>query len=435
MRFLFTFLFLSATSLASIQSEMNANGEALHSIVYGASEQVSLSDLPPPAKAKAHPTTKDVLTVAKRVFDGTQTSRINLFESRDSGKVSADTFRQLTGEGVAEKNGRVIFKLRNSFTSKTYTTDSAGKRLTARPRTSREYLNIYEAWEDLDSGEWVGYMRTEDDSAKDQSTRGVTSGKLYITDEECLVWDSTGVHPTYYQGADKKRKPGLGLTRTQWCLYSKELVRRTDSATWEVDPKTHKSKGVELNRFKNLVSTSSLALNPPSASEWEVLTDGTERKGPTEASVDSIADGIRFKGKLGLIEGSDKSTVGFAIARIPFIAGAKTNEFFLTGKQDPDDLILSAIIRTKNRAVKGVAGVLSYNAPIAFGPDVEQVKVQFSDFHPYVRGKKLAAADAPALRAEDIEDFGLLIRRSDQDPALRAKDPLEFAIELVAKKE
>jgi hypothetical protein len=428
-------LLFSFGCFASVRSEMAENGDAVHALTYSSGERIFLGDLAAPKSAKATATMKEVLDLARRIFVGTQLARMTLFEDRDGGKISADAFREVRGEGVLEKEGRIVVRLKNVFSSKTFPTDPAGKRLPTNARTEREYLNVYEFWQDADSGEWVGYMRTEGDSAREKSTRGVTTGKLAITAEDCLIWDSAGVQPTYYQGAGSKKKPGMGLTRSQWCFDSRTLMRRTDSVTWEVDSKSHKTTGVVLNRFKNLASTGRLALDPPAASHWEVLTDGTERKGPTTASVVTATGGIRFRGSLGLIEGKDKTAVAFAIARIPAIFNSSATEFYVKGKQSPTELRASALIRTKNRYIKGIPGVLSYHAPLTFGVDPAQVKVSFSSFEPYVRGTKVAAGLAPALRPEEVEDFAILVRRSDQPTSLNTKNPLDFEIDILSAEE
>jgi hypothetical protein len=426
-------LFFTLWSIASIQTEMKENGEACHAVSYRSGERVFLGDLLPPKSARRSVSSRELTELARKIFDKTEIARMTLFEKRVSATMSADTFREMRGEGAVEKMGRVFIRLRSSLASRSFPLDTQGNRGAASPRFERSYVNVYEVWQDPYSREWVGFMRTEEDTAKENSTRGVTGGRLTITAEDCLVWDSVGVHPSYYGPAGTPKRPGLGLTRSQWCVDSGKLFRRSDSITWEVDPKTLKTTGVELERFKNLTSTGPLFLKPPAPSNWEVLTDGTEREGGVSRSeVVSIPNGIRFKGSLGSIEATDKSVVGFAIARIPIILGSASKEFYLKGKRSPEDLKVSVLVRTKNRQVAGINGVLSYNSAVDLSSDLQSVKIVLTDFEPYVRGKKVAPGLAPALRPEEIVDFAVMVRRSDQPATLKAKDPLDFQIDLVS---
>lgn len=179
-------------------------------------------------------------------------------------------------------------------------------------------------------------------------------------------------------------------------------------------------------------------LSPVAADQVAVVSDKTERGGPTEAVVVdeddrtvAVSTGrLRFLGTLGLIEG-EQGPVGFALARSP-LAGASLDPSLVgvrirTGPAAADGLVYSIILRMAGAVVPGLPGQLTHQFSFV-NRSATDFTARWAQFKPFVRGREVAPGQAPALDVRRVTDWAVQITRSAQTPVNREIDPLPFSI-------
>jgi hypothetical protein len=200
------------------------------------------------------------------------------------------------------------------------------------------------------------------------------------------------------------------------------------SATYEVALPGLLTTGRILEEFYGLVSEEDLSLVPPSAINWEIVTDGTARGGPTVANmVDSLPGVVTFEGVLGSIPGRS-GPVGFALTRLPLVLGAESQSFFFS-LETATPITVDLVFKTSAGNVSDTEGDLTYQTSIPLRPGKQIVRADFDTLVPTIRGRTVPKDQAPRFLPENVVSVAIQVSRSRQpDPS--ASPPLPFSISI-----
>jgi hypothetical protein len=151
----------------------------------------------------------------------------------------------------------------------------------------------------------------------------------------------------------------------------------------------------------------------PSAKNWEILTDGTERGGSSKAEIIDTSTGLEFSGSVGSIAGRT-GPVGFAIARFPFRTDPKS-EFAELQIESDKDIVLSLVASIPQTASE--KAILTYQSQVVLKRGLNILRVPWTSFEPVYRGERVLVA--PPFDKGIMNAFALQIRRGAQEESLR----------------
>lgn len=163
-------------------------------------------------------------------------------------------------------------------------------------------------------------------------------------------------------------------------------------------------------------------LSPPSAGDWVVLSDRTERSESRSNSQGSVTDlpqgGVSLDGRVGTVLGGS-GPVGFVIFRTAFTptSGALSVGLKVYSQRA---LRIDLVIKNKDRND-------TFQVQRNLEPGLNLLSASWDQFRLYFRGREVPSEQR--LSAMEIEDFAIQVRRGGQNPDLR-NDPQDIVFQL-----
>ncbi len=154
----------------------------------------------------------------------------------------------------------------------------------------------------------------------------------------------------------------------------------------------------------------------------ETYSDFTTRGGETKVFVTTDSNGARLQGNLLGIIGQNGKRVGFVGIRTPI--KIKNSPILYVSVEGINEIKARAVFSTVNRYSPNVDGELSYQCLLVPTNLKNIYRIDLKNLVPTVRGRELPTNKAPLFNTDEVLNFALEIKLSEQ--VFKQDDGLDF---------